>query len=205
MKKTSFLFVFLLILTISPLCAQAVSLYDLGDHFWAQESVYRLAEKGIINGTAPHYYSPESYVSKGELCALLCRIFELDSSRMSSFPDVSEDSYYYGNIAALKALGILEYESDGNFHPDNPITRESTMRIAGFLLDRLGFAEIPETSCIDNFADAHTLSGVNKEYAALLVSKGYILGDTSGNLNPGGYLTRAEIAVILDRLYTDLK
>ena len=56
----------------------------------------------------------------------------------------------------------------------------------------------------DVFPDKDELLEENRLYAAILVEKGVILGDNHGMLNPGGYLTRAEVAVILDRLYSSL-
>ncbi len=201
-----FLIISMALFFIPALCVSAntVSFYDLSDYGWATASVCRLAEKGIIKGTAPHYYSPGNYVSKADLCTLLCRIFRPGGSGLTAFPDTPADSYYYESVAALKALGILQPEEDGGFHPHDASTREFTMRITGFLLERYGFVETADITCLNSFPDKDELLEENRLYAAILVEKGFILGDNHGMLNPGGYLTRAEVAVILDRLYSSL-
>lgn len=202
MKKV--ISVFLIISFIFGFSVRAnTAFYDLSTHSWAAASIYRLADKGVIQGIAPHYYAPGNYVSKAQLCTLLNRMFGIGGNGLSAFPDVPENSYYYESVAGLKALGILT-TTDGMFHPDDAVNREETMRITGFLLQRFGFVSYSDESCLERFADRDLISPENRQYTALLISKGYITGDDTGNLNPDGYLTRAEIAVLLDRMYSDI-
>ena len=203
MKKTLALSLLLILLMTFSATATPVTFYDLSDYGWATGAICRLAEKGVIKGVAPHYYAPANYVSKADLATLLGRMFSTGGNGLTAFPDVPADSYYYESVASLKALGILT-SADGLFHPGDAVTREETMRWIGFLLKRFGFAETTDLSCLERFGDKGLISEENSEYAAILVNGGYITGDNLGNLNPRGYRTRAEIAVILDRLYTNL-
>ena len=204
MKKLLLILIVTVLLTGSVVWANTLTFYDLYDYGWAEASVIRLAEKGIIKGVAPHRYAPGNYVSRAELCTLLHRVFKIGGDGLPSFPDVSADSYYYESSAALKALGILKPYEDGGFHPDDAVTREETMKLTGFLLERFGFMEIPDFSSLEGFYDSKLISPENKGYCALLVKNGFITGDGFGSLNPHGYLTRAETAVILDRIYKNL-
>ena len=203
MRKTV-LILLTALLTVSSVYAAPVTFYDLYDYLWAQPAIIRLAEKGVIKGVSTHSYAPGNYVSRAELCTLLHRIFNIGGGGLASFSDVSPDSYYYESSAAFMALGILEPHSDGGFHPDDAVTREETMRLTGFLIERFGFAGTPDISCLDAFYDHGSISAENKGYCALLVKNGFITGDGNGAINPSGYLTRAEIAVILDRICTNL-
>ncbi len=204
MRKSITILLITLIMSATVTNASSLSFYDLSDYGWAQGAVYRLAEKGVIQGVAPHTYAPGSYVSRAELCTLLHRIFKIGGSGLISYPDVSADSYYYESSAAFKALGILKDHPDGGFHPDDAVTREETMRLTGFLLERFGFAENPDVSCLEAFYDSGLISPENAGYCSLLIENGYITGDGAGQLNPSGYLTRAETAVILDRIYSKI-
>lgn len=204
MKKSLVsLITFILIMQLS-VCGETVSFYDLSEYSWAQSAVYSLAEKGIVKGVSSHSYAPERFVSRADLCTLLHRIFQIGGSGLEAFPDVPADSYYYESAAAFKALGILDDKADGCFHPGDAVTREETMRIAGFLLERFNLAEATDTTVLDGFYDSKLISPENTRYCALLVQNGYITGNGAGQLNPRGYLTRAETAVILNRLYTGL-
>ena len=202
MKKIIVLLLCFVTFTCSA--ADIVTFYDISDYGWASDAIFRLADKDIIKGTAPHYYSPGNFVSKADLATLLGRIFNMNGDGLSAYPDVPADSYYHSSVATLKALGITEPYPDGGFHPGDAITREETMRWAGFLLERFGFAQSTDISCLDRFGDKALISEENRKYVAILINGGYITGDDPGNLNPKGYLTRAETAVILDRLYSGL-
>ncbi len=202
MKRVLILLVLILVVSLMPVSAQTTTFYDLGNYGWALSSICRLADRGIIKGTAPHYYSPQNPVKRGEVCTLLCRIYEIDGVDNGAFADVSGEDYYYSSISALKMLGIIKADAQGNFLPDEPATRETTMRIAGFLLLRFGFFENPDVSVLERFPDAHEIAPENREYVAVLVENGFIQGDARGMLCPGDSLTRAEIAVILDRIYS---
>jgi len=204
MKKViSVCLTLVLVMSLSAV-AETPSFYDMNNHSWAVAPVCRLAEKGIIQGIAPHYYAPANYVSRAQLCTLLGRMFNIGGSGLPAYPDVPDDSYYRDSVAGLKALGILKTTSEGLFGPDDAVNREETMRITGFLLERFGFVENIDLSCLDAYPDSWIISDENRRYVATLVSMGFITGDDRGNLNPGGYLTRAEIAVLLDRLYSQL-
>ena len=195
-------FILIFVLTISVIGAEFITFYDLGNHGWATSAICRLAEKGVIKGTAPHYYSPDNYTSKADFATLLGRLFEIGGNGLSAYPDVPADSYYTQSVAALKALGIIQPDSTGNFNPTDAISRTEAMRWTGFLLERFGFAPNIDTSVLERFGDSHLVPKENVKYTAILVEQGFITGDSAGNLNPGGYLTRAETAVILDRIYT---
>ena len=204
MKKIILPLVCLLIFTAAVSFAEPVTFYDLNNHSWAVASVCRLAEKDIIKGTAPHYFSPENYVSKGQVATLLCRMFEIGGEGLSAYLDVDTNQYYYRDIAALRALGILEADENGNFHPEDPATREFTMRVTGFLLMRFEFADYADTGVLGGFADGGMIAPENREYVATLIEKGFIKGDAMGRLCPADYLTRAEVAVMLDRMYLSI-
>lgn len=184
--------------------AEPITFYDMGSHEWALRSVIKLANEGIINGTAPHVYSPAEYVSRGQVCELLCRMFGTTVTGLEAFDDVAKDSYYYNSIASLKALGILKDDGKGRFFPDAPATRETTFRLMGFMLIRMTDDSLQNISLLDAFPDGQTVEEQNKEYAAAVISRGFIVGDNCGYLNPKSNLTRAEAAVILDRMYTYL-
>lgn len=204
MRKISFVIVLVLCLLAVPVNAEMVTFYDLNSHPWAVASVCRLAKKGIINGVRPHYYAPEEYVSRGQLCELLCRIFQLSGNGLSAYPDVPEESYYHDSIAALKALGVLLPDVNGNFQPEAPATRETAMRLTGFLLLRFGLTEHSGIFLLNSYPDGSLVSAANREYAEAVLQGGFIKGNADGTLNPMGYLTRAETAVFLDRFYTHL-
>ncbi|MBQ3053462.1 MAG: S-layer homology domain-containing protein [Clostridia bacterium] len=204
MKKRLAIISLVLFLFLLPVTSYGAVFYDLQGYNWAQDSITRLADKGIINGTYPNYYSPGEYVTRGQVCALIGRIFEICGVGLPAFSDVNETEYYKDSIAGLRAIGILSGDYNGYFYPEAPASRETTMRIAGFMLIRGGFFEAVDENVLLAYPDGNQVLPENREYVSALLAGGFIKGDDLGMLSPASYLTRAEAAVILDRIYTFL-
>ncbi|MDP4118914.1 MAG: S-layer homology domain-containing protein [Bacillota bacterium] len=201
MKKFIIALTAILIIATVPAFADTVTFYDISGYPWAVQQICSLAEKGVIQGTSLHYYSPSENVSRADICTLLCRTFQIEGVCNGGYADVANPSdYYYSYVSAMKTLGIVKADVNGNFRPYESATRETTMRLAGFMLIRFGFYEDINTSVLDAFPDGGLVAPENREYVAALVQGGFIQGDAQGMLNPKGNLTRAEVAVILDRI-----
>ena len=54
------------------------------------------------------------------------------------FPDVKENDYAYNHIKKLKDYGIVNGDENGNYNPDNPITRRDMAIITANVLTYLG-------------------------------------------------------------------
>jgi hypothetical protein len=93
---------------------------------WASTAVSYLYGRGIVNGTGSGYFNPGGSMSRGDFMLMVCRAFELGASGPDNFSDVPSGSYYYGAIAAAKALGIAQ-GSDGKFSPGSSVSRQDAM------------------------------------------------------------------------------
>ncbi|MFC1748435.1 S-layer homology domain-containing protein [Pseudomonadota bacterium] len=47
----------------------------------------------------------------------------------AGYPDVSDDAYYYGSVRNMSQLGIIQGYDNGNFGPEDPVTRGQTATI----------------------------------------------------------------------------
>ena len=79
------------------------------------------------------------------------------------------------------------------------VSRQDVMVMVSRVLKQLG-VEAKETTK-QNFSDANTVSDYAKESVDYLVSLGVVKGDNN-KINPKQNITRAEMAVILDNVYT---
>lgn len=174
---------------------------DMASYSWAVPSVEFLAEYGITTGAGTAAtFSPAGPMTRCDYVLMLCRAFGFTSTRTDSFPDVPADSYYATALAAAKENGIITADSSGAFHPTDPVTREDSMVFLYRALQAVDrSAPEAEASVLDRFPDRAEVSQSALPAVSAMVQAGVILGNGAGQLNPGGTLTRAEMAVILHR------
>jgi hypothetical protein len=112
-------------------------------------------------------------------------------SYTSRFADVTDDAWYSQSVKYLTNVGIIRGYPEGDFRPDNPITRaEFATLISGF--DNL--EESDENSFTD--IDGHWAVGYINSAAA----KGWVSGYPDGTFRPEANLTRAEIVTVINRM-----
>ena len=116
------------------------------------------------------------------------------------FADTDENAWYAEDVSAAVAEGLV-VGWDGNFRPDETITREEAMVIVAKAIERYGVEPVGDLSCLEAFSDAGQISDWAAEFAATLVSNGIIVG-FDGEIMPKANITRAEIAVILYQMKT---
>lgn len=173
---------------------------DLGQCAWAQESIYRLAEAGVIQGTSDTTFEPSRNISRGDYILILTRLFDLKSDASAeAFADVSADSYYYDAIQTARALGIAQ--GDGNrFRPDASITREDMITLTMRAVEITGYLPGADTEGdLEKFLDGDDVSAYAQESMKAAVGQAFIIGDRN-LLDPQGYTTRAQAAVFVARI-----
>ncbi len=173
---------------------------DVGnDLSWAVEAIDYLYEEGVVTGIGSNRYLPNSSVTRGDFMLMLYRALNLKATAKGNFSDVPKGSYYYDAIAAAKVLGIAQ--GDGvHFYPNSSITRQDAMVLVTRSLETARIT-IPSGSSSDlrSFADRGMLSDYAAAAVASLVKAGIIKGDGT-RINPRSNITRAEMAVILQRV-----
>ncbi len=97
-----------------------------------------------------------------------------------SFPDVTENDWYYTYVKDLSASSIITGLPDGSFHPGNTVTYGEALKL---VLLTVGFAEQAPT-------DSQWASG----YLKLAVSKGIVASGEVSDLNAP--ITRLQVAQI---------
>lgn len=115
----------------------------------------------------------------------------------SEFTDVSKDFWAHKSIMYLAEHRILGGYSEGTFKPNQPITRA---QVASILVNALDLST--ENRPNPNFKDISTHSPAYYDVATV-ASEGILRG-SNGYFRPGEYLTRAQMAAVLNRAF-DLK
>lgn len=180
------------------------SFEDMGGHSWADDAVSRLVEAGVINGTSPTEFSPAKNITRADFMLLLVRMMQLDPDLGAGdrFTDVDDSAYYASALSAAKALGIAQGSAQGEFFPTRPITREEMFTLIYRVMQKMG--SLPDDAALDvlsTFSDATEITEYAKTPIATLTQNGLIAG-SGGKVNPKANTTRAEAAVMIDRVRT---
>ena len=173
---------------------------DVRPKDWFYADVRYVYEAGLMNGTAEGLFSPDLFTSRAMIVTVLWR---LSGSPVVNyympFADVDQAAWYAEAVRWAASCGIVAGYDNGNFGPNDPITREQLAAI----LYRCAAYRQEDTSIgadtnILSFTDAVSVS----EYAvpALQWACGAgILQGADGALLPTHPATRAQTAAILHR------
>ncbi len=177
---------------------------DLANYGWAENAIYTLKAKGIISGTSETEYAPANNIKRGDFILILTRMLKLENTFTENFADVPTTAYYYDALGKAKAAGIAS--GDGvNFMPENTITRQDLITLAYRAFLNAGYrTETTDYSVLDQFAEKAEITDYAQAPLASMVAAGIITGD-GANVNPKGFATRAEVAVMCERLLALIK
>lgn len=174
---------------------------DVTPENWYFDAVSFVTENKLMNGTSEESFSPDLSLTRAMLVTILHRIEGTPTAESNLiFKDVDKDMYYAEAINWAKSTKIISGINESEFAPNNTITRE---HIALILYRYANFRKyntnVPNNVNIAQFNDFSKVSDYATDAIKYAISNELIKGDTSGNLNPSGIATRAEIATILQR------
>ncbi|MBQ7032462.1 MAG: S-layer homology domain-containing protein [Clostridia bacterium] len=168
---------------------------DLQHHVWARDAIIEMDEKGIVNDLSYIAYAPGRNVTRGDFAMFLVRALGLTGDGTeANFDDVSASREYAKDIAIGKAAGILNGVGDNKFNPDVEISRQDMMTIIS-----RGMALSGESD-LSAFSDSSQIADYALSHVKAMIASGLVKGNADGTLNPLGQTTRAEAAVIMQRI-----
>lgn len=147
--------------------------------------------KGYPDGTV----RPEASLTRAEAAAILYRVMEKSCverfhAESSSFRDVPDGKWYTTYVATLEKAGVIVDSKDGNFRPNDAITRAE---LASMLAQ---FANV--TGGTTSFSDVPTTHWA-ADYIAAAVRSGWIQGYPDGTFRPEQTIKRAEMTAMVNR------
>ncbi len=172
--------------------------YDLEEYSWAQESINNLAKRGILSGYAEGVFAPMNYLTRAQLCKILCSAFGMKITHsQTKFGDVSQDSWYGDYVSTLYMSGFISGISDNTFAPDQNIKRQDVCVMIYRMLLEDGL--IKGETLSKKFEDEEDIDEYAAEAVRQLSSIGLISGDGE-YFRPKDTIKRAEAAVLIDKL-----
>lgn len=175
---------------------------DVSETDWFYDAVRYVYGAGIMNGTQVHIFSPNRVTSRGMIVTILHRLEGTPTTPPHRFDDVAEGQWYTEAVDWAAANGIVLGYVNGNFGPNDPITRE---QLATILYRYAKYKELDmgKPGSLDTFPDRAQVSSFAQEPMAWAVGAGLIKGMDTGELAPGRSSTRAQVATIFQR-FADL-
>ncbi len=183
---------------------------DLPAGHWAQAAAEALADQGIMLGTDDTHFSPDTPTTRAMATTLVWRLagspmYALKPHQFEDVPDEPYTLWYVVPIRWAYEKGILNSYGDrdlthsGHMGPNDPVTREQLAAILYRYHTQQGAADAAAGETLQAFPDAANVSSWAVDGMSWAVENGLIQGTDAGALNPQGFATRAEVAVILQR------
>lgn len=177
---------------------------DLSDSQWAFNAIEKLAGKGILGGIGQGKFAPKSNVTHIEALAMVLRLTG-DDAEANMLGKKVHPKYMgvmpmwgYGYIYIAIEKGILLPEELKGFNPNQPAKRHE---IAKYIIRAMGENE----EALDNmdadldFKDASAIPDGSVGYVYLANKLNIMVGDNNNKFSPNEPVTRAQMAVLLDR------
>ena len=149
--------------------------------------------KTYIFGYPDGSVRPNGSITRAEAAAMLARLLNIEAIGSAAKPQFTdtESSWYNKAINAVVFRGIMKGYPDGRFRPNAPITRaEFTQMIS--TIDNKPYGVAPFEDVPGHWAER----AIGSEYQAKRIT-----GYPDGLFRPDANITRAEAAVILNKIF----
>ncbi|MEA1959852.1 MAG: S-layer homology domain-containing protein [Bacillota bacterium] len=179
---------------------------------WSSEAIGVLTAKGIINGRSESQFDPTGNITRAEFTTLIVKsLFEGTLEYQNEFSDIAAGNWYASYIAKAVKLGLVSGMGNGQFAPDELITREQMIVI----LDKLN--QLKADSANNNLTENIQSKGTQELlFAGLAFASDYakesiirmaakydviIVGGGHNGLTAGCYLQKSGFNVlVLERM-----
>ncbi len=182
--------------------AQAQRFIDVPTNYWAYSFIETLADSGVTSGCGSGNYCPENAVTRAQMAVFIERGirgagFVPPPATGAVFLDVAANAFAAGFIEQFFADGITGGCGNGNYCPNDPVTRA---QMAVFLERGMRGSDYVPPPPSGVFGDVP----VSNQFAAWieqLAADGITGGCGNNNYCPNDPVTRAQMAVFLVRAF----
>jgi len=189
---------------------KALSPRDVSPEDWFASAVDFMYKESIMRGKGEtevkddeivFTFAPYDITARAEVATVFSRLDETGGVKLEkdSFPDVSKNDWFYIYTPYILEKGYMTGYTDGRFGGYDVLTRE---QFAKMLYNYVRVNNLDETIKGDlaKYSDKDWVSDFAKEPMQWAVGAGIIKGkDEETRLDPQGGMTRAEMAVMLER------
>ena len=171
---------------------------DLDPDAWYHLSVDYVLRNGLMQGYGNKIFAPGDRLSRAMIVQVLYNLENRpEVSGESAYTDVGADMWYTDAIIWATQNGIINGYGNGQYGPDDPVTREQMAAIFYRYSSFRGYS-LTEGS-YDHFADHDAVAGYAEQAMRWAVGKGLLMGREDGTLCPSCHTNRAEFATVIQR------
>lgn len=180
---------------------------DMKTH-WGKKSVEKVQDLGIFSGYADGTFQPDKALTQAELAVIIDRLLQLKSGDREDTDFESLVNWNGGSNSDIPgwakksvAKGLYKhYFNINRFHSQVQVDRLTACVALAKALDLE-----PVTDFTDNpFTDRGLISDEDYGYLLALFKEGYISGYPNGAFHPYSFLSRAQMAAIIEKLLDEL-
>ncbi|WP_058302785.1 cadherin-like beta sandwich domain-containing protein [Gorillibacterium timonense] len=180
-----------------------VEFIDVASH-WSKNAVNDMGSRMIVEGVGGGLFEPDRDITRAEFAAILVKGLGLRPQAYDTAPftDVSADAWYSGAVQTAYSYGLITGYEDGSFRPTVKISRQEAMTIIAKAMKITGLTEkLSGTDAVlSAYQDRSAIASWAYSSIAACVESGVVSGRGAGKLAPASSITRAEVAVIVQRL-----
>ncbi len=169
---------------------------DLESVAWAKASIYALAEKKILSGIGNGLFAPEAVVTREQFVQGIVNAFGFMGGIDPGFVDVNPGDWFYNSVCIAYANGIVSGIDETHFGVGQVLTREEMATLVYRAMEKKGYTFAANQAA---FGDIDAISAWAKDAANAMYAEGIISGFPTGNFEPKGECTRAQMAVVLEK------
>ncbi len=176
---------------------------DVATSSWYYSAVKYMQDKGLMAGTSTTTFSPDMTTTRAMIVTILYRMENEPAATASTFPDVAAGQWYSNAVAWAAANGIVSGYDNGNFGPEDIITREQMAAILFRYASFKGY-DVTKTANLSAYGDGTQVSEYAQSSMQWANGAGLITGTDTNLLLPTGSATRAQVASILMRFLENI-
>jgi hypothetical protein len=193
---------------VAEVAQASTNFTDIKGH-WAETSIKKAAELGLVEGYTDGTYKPSANVTRAEFAAMLSRATKYKPNKVSqAFNDVPASNWAAEAVNKVTALGFVNrVDYPNGFVGNKAMTR---IELAKWMANGLAAADSEynkaqgDAKCdkalipVAEFFKG-TLKKSDYPFVTIAMGTGIMTGDAAGKFNVDAPTTRAEVATILLR------
>jgi uncharacterized surface protein with fasciclin (FAS1) repeats len=179
---------------------QALSFPDVPSSNPFFNEITSLTDNGVVSGFADGTFKPNNMVTRGEFVKFVQNgvLVNKEDTSCTPFPDVPSTSTFFKHVTTIKCLGIASGFPDGQFKPNQNITRGEATKIA--ILSAKKRANDNTTLVAKSTSAPFSDVPVGSSFIQFVIpakENNIVSGVTNNEFRPNEMLTRGEISKIV--------